>query len=82
MANRRRTGLYARAPREQVVDGLVERTRQRWAEMDAETLRHLLEDALFHERARVERCKADEPERVRDSTCLPLRWWRGLGSLV
>jgi glycerol-3-phosphate O-acyltransferase len=64
---RHATGLTSRPPRESVVSALAARSEKRWATLPDATLFSLLEDALFHERARVEK-QGDETGLV--SACL------------
>lgn len=59
----RSTGLFAPKPRENVVRDLVHRSRRRLGGLSDSALEGLLEDALWHERKRLERKKAEEPER-------------------
>ena len=49
------TPLFDPRPRSLWVRDLVARSRRRLAELDHATLRDLLEDALYHERKRLER---------------------------
>lgn len=59
----RSTGLFHPKPRDNVVRDLVHRSRRRMLGLSETALEGLLEDALWHERKRLERAPADAPER-------------------
>ncbi|MEQ1503468.1 MAG: 1-acyl-sn-glycerol-3-phosphate acyltransferase [Myxococcota bacterium] len=59
------TGLFRPRPRESVVRDLVNRSRRRLEHLPDPALEAVLEDALWHERKRLERARSDEPERDR-----------------
>ena len=63
MADRPLTGLYSPRPRHLVVQDLVQRAQRRMAELSDSELQGVLEDALFHERKRLERAPTSDPER-------------------
>lgn len=49
------SGLTSRPPREEIVKSLVSRSEARWRKLSDPALFSLLEDALFHERARLDK---------------------------
>src|SRR5262245_25347958 len=63
MSTERATGLFHPRARETVIRDLVNRSRRRMESMGDPALETLLEDALWHERKRLERKKGEEPER-------------------
>ncbi len=56
------SGLFHPQPRDRVVRDLVHRARRRLEELEDPRLEVVLEDALWHERKRLERAPADHPE--------------------
>lgn len=56
------TGLFERRPRQLVVRDLVDRSRRRLEGLDEAALVDVLEDALYHERKRLERAAPDPDE--------------------
>ena len=64
MEERKLTALFDPRPRELVLRDLVARSRRRMEGLTDPQLSALLEDALFHERKRLEKDKGEEEERA------------------
>ncbi|MCB9684943.1 MAG: 1-acyl-sn-glycerol-3-phosphate acyltransferase [Alphaproteobacteria bacterium] len=62
MSSEQESGLFHPRPRELVVRDLVHRARRRLEGMSDTALEDVLEDALWHERKRLGRGSADDPE--------------------
>lgn len=59
------TGLFEPVARERVISELLDRSRQRFDALSDDALAALLEDALYHERKRLERTKPADGESAR-----------------